>query len=65
MVFVISLFFFQNQLFKQILSGISPEYQTVSSQIRPDILLLIYKSTTMVLSRWPVKLTAILCRHNR
>ena len=36
--FLSSAFFFQNQLFRKILSGIQPERQTVSIKIRPDIL---------------------------
>ena len=34
-------FFFQNQLFRKILSGIPSECQTVWTQIRPDILLVL------------------------
>ena len=36
--FVACWFFFQNQLFRKILSGIPSEYQTVWIQIRPSIL---------------------------
>ena len=33
-----AVFFFQNQLFRKIISGIPSECQTVWTQIRPDVL---------------------------
>ena len=38
MLFLSSADFFQNQLFRKILSGIPSEYQTVWIQIRPNML---------------------------
>ena len=44
-------FFFQNQLFRKILSGIQSECQTVWIQTRPDILSGLIKMSGLITSR--------------